>query len=110
MARTRTRKPLIGARVAITRPAGTAATMCARVRALGGVAFSLPGSSPRAADDTVAARAGLNLALNADFLIFSSPAAARFAAMLRPLRTRAILLAPGQGTANALKRAGAVHA
>ncbi len=73
---------------------------------LGGVAFSLPGSSLRAVDDPIAARAALDRALRADFVIFSSPAAVRFAAKLRPVRTRAILLAPGRGTAAALHRAG----
>lgn len=110
MARTPTKKPLIGARVAITRPAGTGTAMRARVRILGGVAFSLPGSSLRAVDHAVAARVALDRALRADVVIFSSPAAVRFAARLRPVRTRAILLAPGRGTAYALKRAGADNA
>ncbi|MEO6968034.1 MAG: uroporphyrinogen-III synthase [Rhodanobacteraceae bacterium] len=110
MAHTHAKKPLDGARVAITRPAGTGAAIARQVRALGGAAFSLPGSSLRSVDDAVATRVSLDRALRADFVIFSSPAAVRFASGLRPLRTRSILLAPGHGTAGALKRAGVGNA
>lgn len=106
MARTRIGKPLVGARIAITRPVGAGAAMARRVRKLGGIALSLPGSSLRAADDVDAARAALERALACDPVIFASPAAVRFAAKLLPLRTRASLLATGRGTARALQRAG----
>lgn len=100
----RSGKPLARARVAITRPVGMGAALRARVRALGGTAVSLPGSSLRAADARHA-RTALGELLACDLLIFSSPAAVRFAARLLPLRTRAIVIAPGTGTASALRRA-----
>jgi len=99
-------KPLSGATVAVTRPAGTGAVMLRRVHALGGAAFSLPGCSLRAVEDPAGARAALRDVLRADFAIYTSPAAVRFAAQLSPLRTRARVIAPGAGTAAALKRAG----
>ena len=101
-----TARPLRGARVAITRPVGTGAAMARRVRALGGMAFPLPGSSLRAMEDSRGARAILREALRSDFVVFTSPAAVRFAAELVPLRTHAQLVAPGAGTAAALKHAG----
>lgn len=100
----RSELPLIGACVAITRPVGAGAALRARVRALGGSAVSLPGSSLRAADDARAARAALREALASDVLIFTSPAAVRFAAQLLSLRSRATVIAPGAGTATALRR------
>jgi uroporphyrinogen-III synthase len=99
-------EPLRGARVAITRPAGTGVAMARRVRARGGTAFPLPGSSLRATEDPRGARAALREILRDDFVVFTSPAAVRFAAKLLPLRTRATPVAPGAGTAAALKRAG----
>lgn len=95
-------------RVAITRPAGTGAALARRVRALGGIPLSLPGSSLHGIDDTGAARTALRKALAADVAIFTSPAAVRFSARLGHLHTRACVLAPGRGTADALHRAG-VH-
>ncbi len=80
--------------------------MARRARALGGTAFSLPGSSLRAVGNPEQARATLHEALRGDCLVFTSPAAVRFAARLLPLRTRARMIAPGVGTAAALKRAG----
>jgi uroporphyrinogen-III synthase len=75
------------------------------VLALGGTALPLPGSSLRATPDAIAARASLREALNCDVVIFTSPAAVRFAARLPPLRTRGAVIAPGAGTAAALRRA-----
>ena len=100
--------PLAGASVLITRPAGTAATLAAKVRALGGRAVSLPGLSLRAAADAGAARAALRAALAADIAIFTSPAAVRFAARLAPLRRspHCRVCAVGHGTARALHRHG----
>jgi len=92
--------------VVITRPAGTAAALARRVRAGGGVPLLLPGLALRRVTDEAAAREGLQAALADDVLIFSSPAAVRFAAALASLRTSATVLAVGQGTARALRRHG----
>lgn len=100
--------PLAGTRIAITRPAGTAAALARRIRALGGTPLSLPGSSLHASDAPDVACTALREALAADVAIFTSPAAVRFGARLCDLRTRARVLAPGRGTADALHRAG-VH-
>lgn len=98
--------PLAGVRVAITRPAGTAAALARRVRTLGGIPLLLPGSRLHAIDDVAVARTALREALAADVAIFTSPAAVRFGARLCDLRTRARVLAPGRGTTDALHRAG----
>jgi len=96
---------LKGRLIVITRPAGTAAAFARQVRARGGVPLLLPGLALRASGD--AARAPLCEALRQDeLLLFTSPAAVRFAAALAPLRTRATVLAVGQGTAAALRRHG----
>ncbi len=97
---------LAGTRVAITRPAGTGAAFARRVRALGGTPLLLPGSSLRAAADATLVRAALRDALAGDLVIFTSPAAVRFARRLLPLAGRARALAPGRGTRAALLRAG----
>jgi uroporphyrinogen-III synthase len=97
---------LRGRIVVITRPAGTAAALSHQVRAGGGVPLLLPGLALRRVDDEVEASDGLQAALADDVLIFSSPAAVRFAAALAPLRTLATVLAVGQGTARALRRHG----
>lgn len=103
------RKPNIpslhGRVVVITRPTGTAAAMVRSVRACGGVPLLLPGLSLRAADDP-ALPAKMRTALEGDLLVFASPAAVRFAAVLTPLRTGARVLAVGQGTLQALRRHG----
>jgi uroporphyrinogen-III synthase len=96
---------LRGRVVVITRPAGTAAALARRVRADGGVPLLLPGLSLRGAGDP-ALRAALRAALRDELLLFTSPAAVRFAAALAPLRTKATVLAVGQGTAQALRRHG----
>lgn len=100
--------PLAGASVLITRPAGTAAALVARVRALGGHAILLPGLSLRAAADAGAARSALLDALRGDIAIFTSPAAVRFAARLASLRrsSHCRVCAVGHGTARALHRHG----
>ncbi|MBD8897397.1 uroporphyrinogen-III synthase [Rhodanobacter sp. DHG33] len=103
------RKPHIpslrGRVVVITRPAGTAAALMRRVRARAGVPLLLPGLSLRAIDDP-ALPAQMRAAMKDGLLVFTSPAAVRFAALLSPLRSRAIVLAVGQGTAQALRRHG----
>lgn len=92
--------------VVITRPAGTAASLARRVRALGGVPLLLPGLALRGAADEAAARAGLRAALADELVIFTSPAAVRHAAALTSLQTKATVLAVGRGTARALRRFG----
>ena len=98
-------QPLSGTRIAITRPAGQGAAFARRVRALGGSAFTLPGSSLQGSVDD-ATRTQLATALACDVAIFTSPVAVRFARALRPLAPRATALAPGAGTRRALLRAG----
>lgn len=102
--------PLQGIRVAITRPAGTGGALARRVRAMGGLPLSLPGSRLRAADDIAGARTALQAALACNVAIFTSPAAVRFARQLDALRTRAAVLAPGCGTLRALQRVGLAQA
>jgi uroporphyrinogen-III synthase len=97
-------------RVAITRPAGTGAAWARRVRELGGTPLLLPGASLRPAPDAIAARRTLRSALAGEVVIFTSPAAVRFARALGLPRTRAHVLAPGAGTRRALQRAGFAHA
>jgi uroporphyrinogen-III synthase len=96
---------LAGRVVVITRPAGTASGVARQVRARGGVPLLLPGLSLRGTDDA-GTRAALVEALRDELLIFTSPAAVRYAACLHPLQTRATVLAVGQGTARALRRHG----
>lgn len=91
--------------IVITRPAGTASAFARQVRARGGVPLLLPGLALRSGDDS--AQTVLREALRRDdLLLFTSPAAVRFAAALASLRTRATVLAVGQGTAAALRRHG----
>jgi uroporphyrinogen-III synthase len=97
---------LRGRTVVITRPAGAGSAMARQVRRLGGVPFLLPGLSLRAVDDPGQAAIALGTALADDLLVFTSPAAVRFAARLVPLRTQATVLAVGQGTALALRLHG----
>lgn len=97
---------LQGRVVVITRPAGTAAGLAQQVRKAGGVPLLLPGLAVHGPADETSARAGLQAALADDVLIFSSPAAVRFAAALVPLRAHAAVMAVGQGTAQALRQHG----
>jgi uroporphyrinogen-III synthase len=101
--------PLAGATVVLTRPAGSVQPLRRRVRALGGTTLALPGVSLHAAPDAAAALLALRQARAADFVVFISPAAVRFAFALLPgLRfTRATqVCAIGASTANALQRQG----
>lgn len=95
-----------GRTLVITRPAGTASAVARQVRRCGGAPLLLPGLSLRAADDAERVRAVLRRALDDDLLLFTSPAAVRFAAALLPLETGASVLAVGRGTAHALRRRG----
>ncbi|HET8763870.1 MAG TPA: uroporphyrinogen-III synthase [Rhodanobacter sp.] len=96
------RAALAGRTIVITRPAGTGGGFARQVRAAGGVPLLLPGLSLRGLGDAASLRA----VLADEVLVFTSPAAVRFAARLAPLRTRATVLAVGQGTARALRRHG----
>lgn len=96
-------QPLRNVTVVITRPAGTAGPLSRRVRKLGGIPVAVPGLSLRATADASATHAALRSALEGDMLVFTSPAAVRFAADLLPLVTRATVVAVGRGTARALK-------
>lgn len=100
------RPGLHGRCVVITRPVGCADALVRGVHAAGGVPIVLPGLALRAVPDAAAARAALLAALDDDCLLFTSPAAVCFAARLALLRTRAEVLAVGQGTARALARRG----
>lgn len=93
----------------ITRPAGTGSSLARRVRTLGGTPLLLPGLSLRAVSDVDAARAQWQQAQGDDLLIFTSPAAVRYATALTALTaldTRAVVVATGQGTSRALLRHG----
>ncbi|SEN43376.1 uroporphyrinogen-III synthase [Luteibacter sp. UNCMF331Sha3.1] len=97
--------PLRNVTVVITRPAGTAGPLARRVRKLGGIPVSVPGLSLRATEDATAVGVSLRRALEGDVVVFTSPAAVRFAADVLPLATRATVIAVGRGTARALKTA-----
>lgn len=97
---------LDGRTVVITRPAGTGSPLARRVRRLGGEPLLLPGLSLHAVERPEAAAEAWRAALADDLLVFTSPAAVRFAMRLAPLHTHATVLAVGKGTARALKRAG----
>lgn len=103
---THVRGDLHGRIMVITRPAGTAAAFARRVRQRGGVPQLLPGMHLHAAADPPAAQQAWHAALNGDALLFTSPAAVRFALALGPLDTQAQLFAVGEGTARLLRRRG----
>jgi uroporphyrinogen-III synthase len=97
---------LSGCTIVITRPAGTGRTLARQVRRLGGVPLLLPGMSLRAAPDATAALAQWRESLHDDVLVFTSPAAVRYALALAPCVTHATVIAVGKGTARALHRHG----
>ena len=100
---------LAGASVIVTRPVGAGDALKRRIVTLGGRALSLPGSSLRALADTPVLRAQLRAAHDADRVIFSSPAAARFAFALWPALRFARstqVFGVGAATARALARFG----
>lgn len=106
---TATSPDLHGRTVVITRPAGTGSALARLVRRHGGVPVLLAGLSLRRVEHPVAAAAELRLACGDELLVFTSPAAVRFAAQLAQLRTHATVLAVGQGTARALRRHGVAN-
>lgn len=103
---------LAGASLIVTRPVGNGASLKRRITALGGYALSLPGNSLRATLATPALRAQLAAAYDADRVIFSSPAAVRFAFMLCPAMRFARnthVLGVGSATGRALLRRGVTN-
>jgi uroporphyrinogen-III synthase len=96
-------KSLEGATVLITRPAGHGRALAHQVRARGGQPLLLPGLSLRA--DKSVTPAEVRAALTSHRVIFTSPAAVRFAAALAPLAGCAAA-AVGTGTARVLRRHG----
>ncbi|HET8897989.1 MAG TPA: uroporphyrinogen-III synthase [Rhodanobacteraceae bacterium] len=93
--------------VVVTRPVGSTRGLARALRARGFVPLALPGSSLRAPADAVLAGCALDAALAADVVLFTSPAAVRFAARLRPLAsTTAVPLAIGAATRRCLLRHG----
>jgi uroporphyrinogen-III synthase len=97
---------LHGRTVVITRPVGNGASLARKVRAQGGQPLLLPGLALRGVTDKAAARREWLAACEGEVLIFTSPAAVRYAVALAPPRTVARMLAVGQGTARALRRHG----
>ncbi len=93
----------------ITRPAGTARALARLVAARGGVPRLLPGLSLRAMP-SAAVDVAWRQAQGAEVMVFTSPAAVRFALRHGPLRSRAYLLGVGRGTRDALRRAGHARA
>lgn len=91
---------LHGRTVVITRPVGTAAAVARRVRDAGGTPVLLPGMSLRAVD--LPARVELDV----QRVIFSSPAAVRFASGRVVWPDAAVIVAVGLATATALRRRG----
>lgn len=101
-------RQLAGCTIVITRPAGTGTALAHKVRALGGEPLLLPGLSLRAAPDPQHARTQWRQARQDDVLIFTSPAAVRYALALAPLqkKARGAVIAVGRATARALRRQG----
>jgi uroporphyrinogen-III synthase len=98
---------LAGCTVVITRPAGTGTGLAKKVRAWGGTPLLLPGLSLRGAEDKAHAHEQWRQAQHDDVLIFTSPAAVRYALALAPMsKAHGQVIAVGQGTAKALQRQG----
>ena len=93
-------------KLVLTQPAGTVASLARRIRTYGGTPVLLPGLSLRAMEDRDHAQTALRAAMGDELLLFTSPAAVRFAAALITLQTQALVLAVGQGTARVLARYG----
>ena len=96
---------LSGCTIVITRPAGTGSMLAKQVRALDGTPLLLPGLSLRAVSDRQRAQQRWQEAQRDDVLIFTSPAAVRYAFTLaRPGHVRGSMVAVGRSTAKALQR------
>ncbi|NII12323.1 uroporphyrinogen-III synthase [Oleiagrimonas sp. C23AA] len=99
---------LRGATVMLMRPVAADGPLRRRLQARGARVLQVPGFSLRGRDDD-AARKHLRQALAATRVIFTSPAAVRFAARLLPLVPMGSVLAVGGGTARALQAQGVEH-
>ena len=105
--------PLAGAAIVVTRPSGTATSIRRRVRALGGTFIGLPGIAVARTEDAAAARRALRAAQSAALVLFTSPAAVRFAFALLPrlrFHRATVIGAPGPGSVRALRRHGVADA
>jgi uroporphyrinogen-III synthase len=95
------------------RPAGQQAAIKRAIAARGAIALALPALRLVPMPDRDASLVALRAALTCPQLVFTSPAAVRFAAALVPLRTDRSqrVFAVGRGTAHALARHGveAIH-
>lgn len=100
------RQSLRGVRVLITRPVGHGRALVRQVRALGGQPLLLPGVALRGVEPPAQARAELERAFAGDVVLFTSPAAVRFAVHLTSFDGRARVAAVGRATADALRRHG----
>lgn len=92
--------------IIVTRPAGSNGNLLRAARRRGAQALALPGLSLRAPLDRDMASAALRDGLGADAVIFTSPAAVRFATLVQALPRDVPAIALGGGTAAALHRAG----
>jgi len=99
---------LQGASVVVTRPAATAAALVRAARARAAHVVRLPGLELRAIGSAAVAIAALQTTVDDDALIFTSPAAVRFAFGLGSFGLPARVFAVGAGTARALARRGIV--
>ncbi|TLY53419.1 MAG: uroporphyrinogen-III synthase [Gammaproteobacteria bacterium] len=102
-------RPLAGASVIVTRPASSAAALRRKIIALGGTPIGLPGIGVRSAADPDAARRGLLASRASDFVVFTSPNAARYTFALMPqlhFARATRVCAVGPGSARALARHG----
>lgn len=101
-------EPLSAWTVIVLRAAHDATTLRRAIQKHGAKALFLPALRLAPAADLDAARRELRIALRAPQIVFTSPAAVRFAAVLSPLRTKTTqrLYAVGEGTARALARRG----
>lgn len=97
---------LAGCTIVITRPAGTGGALARQIRKRGGTAVLLPGLALHAVPFTEALRESWQAAQHDDLLIFTSPAAVRYALALGRCATQATVIAVGRGTARALQRHG----
>ena len=102
------RQPLHGAAVLVTRPRGEAAPWRRRIEALGGIAICQPGIEVGPAADDEPTLENLRRILPEDWLVFTSPAAVRYALSVLgegPLPASTALWAVGRRTAQDLERA-----
>lgn len=98
--------PLSGYTVVCLRPAAQQAAVRRMVLRAGGAFVAMPGMRLITMPDPERAQEDLRTALQAEAVIFTSPAAVQFAAKLLPLDrwTPSLVFAVGEGTAGALRR------